>query len=422
MKRLLSPLLGVLAAFALAAPASAQEAPGSEPAPAGGVLQIASVEIRDGSEALDAAPAGREVDLVIGLQNSSESAATDVVGVLESAGGGMRLVEGRARFGDIAAGAYATASFRVEAVREDCSDTAGVVMRLTSSFGDDVVKFPVAVDCPGPRLYTTEVTYVGGDDDGVPEPGERLNVFVGIQNAGHDPATGVRATMSVAADAKVRVIDATASWPDIAGGADARNTTPFVIEIAGDAPVTQPCTPFTVDPVPLSDEPVSSDGGTVEPDAGAGSSGAGSAGSTGTGSTEPSEAAPPPTETETVAPDEQVEAPEGTEGEPSEPRPARTDEPVAEPDPAAQFEARLKITTDQRSFDTTIGSMMVCALTDTAAPTAGGGDAKDLAESAKGARNANDKAGALSLAAVLVAAAGSLVWRFRPGARPRQGT
>lgn len=122
-------------------------------------------------------------------------------------------------------------------------------------------------------LYVNGWEFVGGDGDGVPEPGERLDLFVMLATDG-DPITGATAVLKSLGD-NVRVIEGSASWGAIAPGEGARNLTPFVIKVTEGASTQEPdCPPMIVEPLPVeeppsdggSDEPISKDDGTVVSD------------------------------------------------------------------------------------------------------------------------------------------------------------
>ena len=68
----------------------------------------------------------------------------------------------------------------------------------------------------------TTVAPVGGDEDGVVEPGERFSVSQGIKNIGTAAGTGILGALD--GSAPVTITDGSAAWPDLGQGQSALNS------------------------------------------------------------------------------------------------------------------------------------------------------------------------------------------------------
>ncbi|MBD3348356.1 MAG: T9SS type A sorting domain-containing protein [Candidatus Eisenbacteria bacterium] len=75
----------------------------------------------------------------------------------------------------------------------------------------------------------------GGNGDGMVSPGETIELSVGIENIGPDPATSVNATLETA-DAYVALTDSVASYGDIPSGGTVTNPSPYTFTVGADCP------------------------------------------------------------------------------------------------------------------------------------------------------------------------------------------
>jgi hypothetical protein len=293
---------------------------------------------------------------------------------------------------------------------------------------------PTPIEAPPPSPYIESVRYVGGNGDTTPDPGERLQVFFSLRNPTENALSSVTGTLAIKSS-DVSVVDGTASWPTIAPGGIEESTTPFVIQIADGGARAVPCSggPIAI-PAPGSDQPVSSDGGTVSSD-GSTTSGSGSAGpptsvpgsepgSPGTGepagtvTPEPVIVEPAPSTSDKPAPGGTIEpAPLGTiepaPGGSAEPAPGGTIEPAPDATAPVPFDAVVTVHASSGSFDTEFVSGLACPLALGAPGTAGGtaevAPVADLAAAAK----TTSSSSAPFVIAVLAAAAGALIARYR---------
>jgi hypothetical protein len=303
----------------------------------------------------------------------------------------MRINDADATVGDIAAGASEPARIGVIVDKDGCTDFAGFGGEITYEGGTAPLKVGFPVACPGPRLSLENVIFSGGDGDGVPEPGETVRATIVLRNDGRDPATGVRARVTITSG-NVRTQNDDLAWADIDPRGSVRSASPLTLVIADDAPRQAGCAGVRPLPVPAEDRgslppdtAVSSDGTVSSPAATAsdqpassepGSAGGGAPGSTGSGTpfvVEPT--------TGTVEP-EPVLATVEPVPEPGtiEPQPEPADQPA---------EIAMKLTVTAESYETTLeySNQIFCAvegraITDTRPASAF--DARDEASGATG--------------------------------------
>ncbi|MCA1831876.1 MAG: hypothetical protein ABR548_05445 [Actinomycetota bacterium] len=414
---LLLSSLGTGPARADTPPPSPESKPAAEPVsvppsqPDFGPLTLEGIALSVGGRTVEAAPADKETKMVVTIKNSGDKVVNNATMKLEVPPDYVRVIDGSATLGDLAPGEAAKAAFTFVIPKASCYADQGFGATITSSLGDEPLKFSVPASCPGPRLYFENAEYTGGDGDNVPEPGEVLSLVVTLRNSGRDAATDVTATIKID-NAHVSVTDGTASWPDIKAGDAAKNVTPFVVKIDSDAPRSDSCGGVIGEPVAVdvaADQPVSSDGAKREsssappvdessPDSG------GSSGSTGNGT------ASGGTTTGTIEPDQTVIV---------EPAPTDTPEPTGpSPDAPAAFDVTLSVSASGERFDAGFGSGTVCALREGGANLAKGAPAQgapaNATDSKVAARNEpSSKSSPVAVASVLLVALVALLLRFR---------
>ena len=254
-------------------------------------------------------------------------------------------------------------------------------------------------------MYPGEIRYVGGDGDNVPEPGERLKVFVTLYNYGRDAASDVIGRIKID-HPDVTVIERASSWPTIARDEGQEANEPFVIQIADDAEVQENGCDYGGGPEPApmpADEPVKSEPDQIVTDEQAAreAEGGGEPGSTGAGSPG----------------SEPVEDPAREPG---------TDE---EPDPAVAFEAQLVVTASGKDFESGFGTQVYCAFAEgrpaTGGPASGTGtddigapeNARDLAGAPVAATEPSRTTHVATAGALLALVAGGLLFRRSFGLR-----
>jgi hypothetical protein len=364
------------------APALAQDTPTqkepSRPEPLlAGIVQITDVVLSVDGKRVDAAPPGVPVVAALGVQNGGADRITNVrITVAPPAEDEARLTRSESPVGDLDPGEVGRAEIALVVRPERCNEFIGLGGDATFDGGSSPIKIAVPVACPGPRLWLENVEFEGGDGDGVPEPGETLRMFATVRNDGRDPATGVRARVTMRGDG-ITATGTNLAWNDIAPGRSQRSITAVLVGLAKDAPRQEPCDGLPRgEPVPDKsgaeslppDSPVSSDGSVSPPSSGSGdgqsvpgSTGGGEPGSTGSGGTVIADPAPGTGTIEPLpapAPDEP-----GTDGR--EPAPAPI-EPAPNPEPARDLPARIDVQFDVQAREYTISleysTAIVCAL------------------------------------------------------------
>lgn len=399
--------LQTTAGWAQTAGSGSSGSSGSEPgSPGGGVVSpeqpgqaitMTSFELVSDGSVVNAAPSGDQVQMRVTLTNQGDKAADNVSMGLTSGSDGVSITRASASFGDLSPGESATGNYAFVASSQNCSETAGFVGQIASSLGDDVTKFVVEVLCPGPRLYVESVSYKGGNGDDIPDPGEKLQVFVTLANSGRDAATDVRGKLTISAYPKVTVVDGSAVWNDIPAGSSGVSTSPFVIQIAADAERQKGCDSMPVVRVTDSpaSEPKSGDSPVSSDQSGSGTSTVATTPPDSTTASEPA-SQPEPRVTSTTA-----EPPGGT----PEPGPEVSTSPTPQEDLAVAFEANLEITASGTTSTTGFGTQIMCALMGERGGPVAGAPAADKNTGARG----SGRGGAIGAAAGLTVVVGGLL-------------
>lgn len=212
-------------------------APGSEPGTKPietGPIDVERQALTVDGETVTHAPPGESVTIVLTLRNNLDSTARNVRVHAEQPSQGVRLTDADATVGDIAAGSTDAARIGLVVDKDGCDEFADFGGEISYDGGTTPFKVGFLVACPGPRLYLENVIFSGGDGDGVPEPGETVRATIVLRNEGRDPATGVRARVTIESD-KVSTQNDDLAWPDIDPGKSARSASPLTLVIADDA-------------------------------------------------------------------------------------------------------------------------------------------------------------------------------------------
>lgn len=270
MRRAFIAALAAAAFLVSAAPvlAQTQDKPTSptEPAPPVTIepaqvpvgLEVSGTNLSVDGKEVEAAPTGVEVTFVATFRNFGSGSLKDVK-VRFADGGSIRFTDAEATLGDLAPDAEAEGTFAFVVAATECFEFVGFGGEASFEGGSFPLKVGIPAACPGPRLSIRDVTFEGGDGDGVAEPGETLRVSFELVNDGKDPATNVRATVKVSGDG-VSAAGTELAWPNVEPGGSARNTAPMIVSIPSDAKRQESCE--GVQPLPMPVE----DGGNVASD------------------------------------------------------------------------------------------------------------------------------------------------------------
>jgi len=248
-----------VALLMVATPVSARRGSSSSSPPA---LRISDIQLFTPNGSIDAVPADTAVGVRISVRNGTDQVARNVRLELNPPAG-VTMPYPNADYGTIAAGEARFRSIGFEISAEQCNaPVLHIFGTLRSTDSATPIVVDVNTDCPGPRFFVRAIRFRGGNGDPIADPGERLEVFVRLENEGHDVATGIRGTLEVQS-ADLDVIEGSASWPDITPGQAAENKDPFVIQLSQEAPRRAVCgtpivgatpTASAIPPTPTSTE------------------------------------------------------------------------------------------------------------------------------------------------------------------------
>jgi subtilisin-like proprotein convertase family protein len=117
----------------------------------------------------------------------------------------------------------------IEAVGRDRDSGWGIINAFAA------LQYIGAAPSPVLQLGTLAITDVGGDGDGIVEPGEGGTISAPLTNIGGATALGVSATLTSTTPG-VTIVTATSSYPNIgSNGQSATNVAPFTFNLAGTA-------------------------------------------------------------------------------------------------------------------------------------------------------------------------------------------
>ena len=193
------------------------------------------------------ADAGETVDLLVPLRNNGGSTAPSVSAALTTTDPDVTISVATVNYGAIPAGSLASppSGFRISTLY-----TAGdqrempFTLRIQDGAGHSRSEnFQVTLRAPEPVHASHVILDTGGNNDGVPDPGETIQYTMTLRNAGTGTANGV--TVKVRNyDGLATVTDSTASFGDIAPGAS----------VQGDPIVFQPSSTSAQLEVRISDQ------------------------------------------------------------------------------------------------------------------------------------------------------------------------
>ena len=177
---------------------------------------------------------GETIDVLIALRNSGTAMATGVGAVLRSADPLAVVLDSLGSYGDLNPGDTAWSAYQV-VFSEDCQD--GRVFHLGLKIEDGLSNSWSGIL----SLVTVEpsIVFIGAavDDggDGVPQPGETVDLDVILANAGLGAAVGVTARLKALDEYAALSTDSTA-YGDIPADSSAGPATPFQLTVADSCP------------------------------------------------------------------------------------------------------------------------------------------------------------------------------------------
>ena len=186
------------------------------------------------------ADGGEIIELEVDVSNFGSLTATGVTGVLTTTSPYLAISTTSADYGDLTASSTAMGIFVVD-ISNTCSADFIAPMLLTTT--DDTGNlwtdyFDLNVMCGGaatPDLVFNALNISDpapkGDNDGIPEGGERIELSVDLANLGAGNATNVSGSFSEN-NATVKFIgNGAANWPDITGGSIASQSASVRMDI-----------------------------------------------------------------------------------------------------------------------------------------------------------------------------------------------
>lgn len=164
---------------------------------------------------------GESVFMAISLQNIGGVAATSVSAVLTTSAQDIVIADATAEFPDIPHNAIADslAPHFAWSSSPQTPDRTAIPFRLTWTAVENsgVIDFTVWIGNPDLHYTYHQVGDEAGDDDGIADPDEVVNLAIKLNNVGVTAAVGVAGTLS-STSSDITILDNSASWPDIPAG------------------------------------------------------------------------------------------------------------------------------------------------------------------------------------------------------------
>ncbi len=177
---------------------------------------------------------GEAVDVLVALKNSGTQAAAGVGAVLRSSDTLAVVLDSLGSYGDLSPGDTAWSSYQI-LFSEDCQD--GQVFHPVLDIGDgssNAWSSVLALMTVEPAVVFQDAMVDDGGD-GVPQPGETIDLEILLVNAGLGAAAGVAARLT-AVDEYAAVITDTAVYGDIPADSSAGPVVPFQVAVDDSCP------------------------------------------------------------------------------------------------------------------------------------------------------------------------------------------
>jgi len=177
---------------------------------------------------------GEQVDVLVALKNSGTQAATGVGAVLRSSDTLAMVLDSLGSYGDLSPGDTAWSSYQV-LFSEGCQD--GQVFQPVLDIQDgssNAWSSILGLVTVEPALVFQDAMVDDGGD-GIPQPGETIDLEIILVNAGLGEATGVTARLT-ALDEYAAVVTDTAAYGDIPADSTAGPAMPFQVAVDDSCP------------------------------------------------------------------------------------------------------------------------------------------------------------------------------------------
>ncbi len=191
----------------------------------------------NGNGALDA---GEQADLYILARNYGNAAANAVYGVLSTSDSFVTVVSDSVYFGNVSEGdsLWSPSPYQIAAAL-NTPDQHTAMFTLQFHDANDSVwtsHFSITVNAPVIEFDSyTVIDTLGGNGNGVGEPGETLLVYVRLRNSGHTPVDSVSALITSPSPYLV-ITDSVAYFGTILPDSVVTSGTPYEIYVADSAP------------------------------------------------------------------------------------------------------------------------------------------------------------------------------------------
>ena len=181
---------------------------------------------------------GETVQVTLSLHNYGETQANGVIGRLMTNDPFVTLLDDEVSFGNIPSGGTGMSQGRYRfAISEDCPNGRylNFSVHATAAGGYEwTTYFAVRITLPDFFYNTFDFEETVGDGDGALDPGETVDVYLLLGNAGLRSGSGITAELETG-DPDVTVSDNLAVFPDIDVDASVENSDPFTFSVSGDA-------------------------------------------------------------------------------------------------------------------------------------------------------------------------------------------
>jgi len=183
---------------------------------------------------------GESIQLSVELQNTGTADATNVSATLATTDVDITITDADLDWNDIAQGNSSTASdFTFDIASGTIAKDVTFTLDISSDEGTWSDTFTISIfEEPGETVLAYQSNTIdddtngasNGNDNGIPEGGESIQLSVELQNTGTADATNVSAILSTT-DADITITDADLDWNDIAQG-NSSTASDFTFDIA----------------------------------------------------------------------------------------------------------------------------------------------------------------------------------------------
>ncbi len=202
-----------------------------------GFLRDSLANDPNGNGVLDA---GEQADLFVMAKNFGNDNASAVYAILSTADSFVTVVSDSVFYGNINAGdsLWSPVPFVINA-SVNTPDQHVALFSIEFHDANDSVwtsNFSITVNAPLVHFYGYSVVdTVGGNGNGVAEPGETVMVYVSLENSGHTALANVSGVLSTA-DPYITLIDSVADFGTMQPGDVVQSASPYIVYIDDSCP------------------------------------------------------------------------------------------------------------------------------------------------------------------------------------------